>query len=31
MVQNGARHAWRNPFSEPCRMGVVLIGAERIE
>jgi mannose-6-phosphate isomerase-like protein (cupin superfamily) len=31
VVQNGTRHAWRNPFSEPCRMVVVLIGAERIE
>jgi hypothetical protein len=29
VVQNGTRHAWRNPFSEPCRMVVVLIGAER--
>ncbi len=31
VVQNGTRHAWRNPFSEPCRMVVVLIGAERID
>jgi hypothetical protein len=30
VVQNGTRHAWRNPFSEPCRMVVVLIGAERV-
>jgi mannose-6-phosphate isomerase-like protein (cupin superfamily) len=29
VVQNGTRHAWRNPFSEPCRMVVCLIGAER--
>ncbi len=29
VVQNGTRHAWRNPFDEPCRMVVVLIGAER--
>ena len=31
VVQNGTRHAWRDPFSEPCRMVVVLIGAERME
>ena len=29
VVQNGTRHAWRNPFSEPCRMVVVLMGAKR--
>jgi len=29
VVQNGTRHAWRNPFDEPCRMVVCLIGAER--
>jgi mannose-6-phosphate isomerase-like protein (cupin superfamily) len=29
VVQNGTRHAWRNPYSEPCRMVVCLIGAER--
>ncbi len=29
VVQNGTRHAWRNPFSEPCRMVVFLTGAER--
>ncbi len=29
VVQNGTRHAWRNPYPEPCRMVVVLIGAER--
>jgi hypothetical protein len=23
--------SWRNPFSEPCRIVVVLIGAERVE
>ena len=28
-VQNGTRHAWRNPFDEPCRMVVVLVGAHR--
>ena len=29
VVQNGTRHAWRNPFTEPCRMVVFLAGAER--
>ncbi len=29
VVQNGTRHAWRNPFREPCRMVVFLVGAER--
>lgn len=28
VVQNGTRHAWRNPFDETCVMVVVLIGAE---
>lgn len=27
VVQNGTRHAWRNPFDEPCVLVVVLIGA----
>jgi mannose-6-phosphate isomerase-like protein (cupin superfamily) len=27
VVQNGTRHAWRNPFDEPCVMLVVLVGA----
>ncbi len=27
VVQNGTRHAWRNPFDEPARMVVVLVGA----
>ncbi len=27
VVQNGTRHAWRNPGSEPARMLFVLIGA----
>lgn len=27
VVQNGTRHAWRNPFDEPCKMVVVVIGA----
>ena len=29
VVQNGTRHAWRNPFAEPCQMVVVLVGATR--
>lgn len=28
VVQNGTRHAWRNPFDEPCVMIVMLVGAE---
>lgn len=28
VIQNGTRHAWRNPFDEPCVLVVVLIGAE---
>ena len=27
VVQNGTRHAWRNPFDEPCVMVVLLVGA----
>jgi mannose-6-phosphate isomerase-like protein (cupin superfamily) len=27
VVQNGTRHAWRNPFDETCVMVVILIGA----
>jgi mannose-6-phosphate isomerase-like protein (cupin superfamily) len=27
VVQNRTRHAWRNPFDEPCVMVVVLVGA----
>jgi mannose-6-phosphate isomerase-like protein (cupin superfamily) len=27
VIQNGTRHAWRNPYDEPCRMVVVLVGA----
>jgi len=27
VVQNGTRHAWRNPFDEPCTLVVVLVGA----
>ena len=28
VVQNGTRHAWRNPFDETCLMVVVLVGAD---
>ena len=27
VIQNGTRHAWKNPFTEPCTMVVVLVGA----
>ena len=27
VIQNGTRHAWRNPFDEPCLMVVALVGA----
>ena len=27
VIQNGTRHAWRNPFDEPCLFVVVLVGA----
>ena len=29
VVQNGTRHRWRNPGTEPAVLGVVLIGAHR--
>jgi mannose-6-phosphate isomerase-like protein (cupin superfamily) len=29
VIQNGTRHAWRNPFDEPCQLLVVLVGAHR--
>jgi len=29
VVQNGTRHAWRNPFDEPANILVVLIGATK--
>lgn len=29
VVQNGIRHAWRNPASEPCTMAVAIVGARR--
>jgi hypothetical protein len=27
VVQNGTRHAWRNPYDEPCTMVVAIVGA----
>jgi len=27
VVQNGTRHRWKNPFSEPCHLVVFLVGA----
>ena len=29
VIQNGTRHAWRNPFDEPCLMVVALVGAHQ--
>ncbi|HEX9890294.1 MAG TPA: cupin domain-containing protein [Nitriliruptorales bacterium] len=29
VIQTGTRHAWRNPFDEPCWMAFVMIGATR--
>jgi mannose-6-phosphate isomerase-like protein (cupin superfamily) len=29
VVQNGTRHRWRNPLSEPCLMAFILIGGKR--
>ena len=29
VVQNGTRHAWHNPYDEPCRLLGVNIGAHR--
>jgi quercetin dioxygenase-like cupin family protein len=29
VIQNGTRHAWRNPYDGPCQMVVVLVGAIR--
>lgn len=29
VIQNGTRHAWRNPSSVPCVMAFALVGAER--
>lgn len=27
VVQNGTRHAWRNPYDQPCVMVVMIVGA----
>jgi quercetin dioxygenase-like cupin family protein len=27
LIQNGTRHAWRNPTDQPCNLVIVLIGA----
>jgi mannose-6-phosphate isomerase-like protein (cupin superfamily) len=29
IVQNGTRHRWRNPGSEPCLMAFVSVGGKR--
>jgi mannose-6-phosphate isomerase-like protein (cupin superfamily) len=29
VIQNGTRHRWINPTSEPCLMASVLIGGQR--
>ena len=29
VVQNGTRHRWRNPGTEPAVMGVAIVGAHR--
>lgn len=29
VVQNGTRHRWINPLSDPCLMAFVLIGGQR--
>ena len=29
VVQNGTRHAWRNPTSQPCTMASAIVGARR--
>ncbi len=29
IVQNGTRHAWRNPGSEPCKLLAFMVGAHR--
>ena len=29
LVQNGIRHAWHNPYDEPCRFISTQIGARR--
>jgi len=27
-VQNGTRHAWRNPWETPCKVAILFVGAE---
>ncbi len=27
VIQNGTRHAWRNPFNEPCVIVFAIVGA----
>src|SRR5437870_5001890 len=29
VVQNGTRHRWRNPGTEPCLMAIFMVGARR--
>jgi len=29
IVQNGTRHAWRNPYDEPCLIVAFMMGAVR--
>jgi quercetin dioxygenase-like cupin family protein len=29
VVQNGTRHRWRNPLSEPCLMAFISLGGKR--
>jgi mannose-6-phosphate isomerase-like protein (cupin superfamily) len=29
VIQNGTRHRWRNPGSEPCVMAIFMVGARR--
>ncbi|HET9532074.1 MAG TPA: cupin domain-containing protein [Blastocatellia bacterium] len=29
VIQNGTRHRWNNPLTEPCLMAFVMIGANR--
>jgi mannose-6-phosphate isomerase-like protein (cupin superfamily) len=27
-VQNGTRHVWRNPWETPCKVAILLVGAD---
>lgn len=29
-IQNGAVHAWKNPYDQPCMMTCVILGAQRV-